>query len=106
IHHRLVDMGFSQKQTVFILYAISGVLGLAAVVLAESSALRTLILLICVLVFVFGGSVLTKRKEHFEEMIAAQEAKKSDDNVQMTVQDIEITEENEELGGDDNAKEN
>ena len=106
IHHRLVDMGFSQKQTVFILYAIRGVLGLAAVVLAESGALRALILLICVLVFVFGGGVLTKRREHFAEMIEAQEAKKGDDNVQMTVQDIEITEENEELGGDDNAKEN
>ena len=31
LHHRLVDMGFSQKQTVFILYAISGVLGITAV---------------------------------------------------------------------------
>ena len=35
LHHRLIDMGFSQKQTVFILYAISGVLGITAVLLAE-----------------------------------------------------------------------
>ncbi len=53
LHHRLIDMGFSQKQTVFILYAISGVLGLTSVILAESGTLRALILLICVLIFLF-----------------------------------------------------
>jgi len=51
LHHRLIDMGFSQKQTVFILYAISGVLGITAVVLAESGTLRAVILLVAVLVF-------------------------------------------------------
>ena len=52
LHHRLIDMGFSQKQTVFILYAISGVLGITAVVLAESNALRAILILLCVLVFI------------------------------------------------------
>ncbi len=51
LHHRLIDMGFSQKQTVFILYTISGILGITAVILAESGTLRALILLICVLLF-------------------------------------------------------
>ena len=60
LHHRLIDMGFSQKQTVFILYAISGVLGIAAVLLAESGFLRALLLLICVLIFLFIGSFLGK----------------------------------------------
>ncbi len=106
IHHRLVDMGFSQKQTVFILYAISGVLGLAAVLLAESGAMRALILLICVLVFVFGGGMVTKRREHFEEMIAAQEAKKTEADVQVVLQEIQIAEEHEEIGGEDSGKEN
>lgn len=58
LHHRLIDMGFSQKQTVFILYAISGVLGISAVLLAESGILRALLLLICVLVFLLIGSML------------------------------------------------
>lgn len=31
IHHRLIDMGFNQKQTVGILYAICGILGISAV---------------------------------------------------------------------------
>ncbi len=101
IHHKLVDMGFSQKQTVFILYAISGVLGLTAVVLAESGAMRALVLLICVMIFVFAGSVLSKRKEHFAEMISEQE---TDGEVQITLEQIQITVEDSETGGDDNEK--
>lgn len=60
LHHRLIDMGFSQKQTVFILYAISGVLGITAVLLAESGPLRALILVICVLILLLIGSLLGK----------------------------------------------
>ena len=60
LHHRLVDMGFSQKQTVFILYAISGVLGITAVLLAESGVLRALLLVICVLILLLIGSMLGK----------------------------------------------
>ena len=58
LHHRLIDMGFSQKQTVFILYSISGVLGISAVLLAESGFLRAMLLLICVLVLLLIGSLL------------------------------------------------
>lgn len=60
LHHRLIDMGFSQKQTVFILYAISGVLGITAVLLAESGVLRALLLVICVLILLLIGSMLGK----------------------------------------------
>ena len=60
LHHRLIDMGFSQKQTVFILYAISGVLGITAVLLAENGTLRALILVICVLILLLIGSMLGK----------------------------------------------
>ncbi len=60
LHHRLVDMGFSQKQTVFILYAISGVLGISAVLLAESGVMRALLLIICVLIILLIGSVVMK----------------------------------------------
>ena len=60
LHHRFIDMGFSQKQTVFILYAISGVLGITAVLLAENGTLRALILVICVLILLLIGSLLGK----------------------------------------------
>ena len=49
-HHRLIDMGFSQKQSVAIAYVLSGVLGLAAVLLTVSGAMRTLIMLSAILV--------------------------------------------------------
>ncbi len=35
IHHRLMDMGFNQKQSVFILYAICGILGASAFMFAS-----------------------------------------------------------------------
>ena len=46
IHHRLIDMGFSQKQAVGILYVVSAILGLSAVVLTASSALKAMIFLV------------------------------------------------------------
>lgn len=66
LHHRLIDMGFSQKQTVFILYSISGVLGITAVVLAESGTLRALILMVCVLIFILIQGFLQKQPEQDE----------------------------------------
>ncbi len=66
LHHRLIDMGFSQKQTVFILYAISGVLGITAVVLAESTALRAILILMCVLVFILIEGMILNTGENEE----------------------------------------
>ncbi len=45
VHHRLIDMGFNQKQAVAILYVISAILGLSAVVLTTSGALKAIVLL-------------------------------------------------------------
>ena len=45
IHHRLIDMGFSQKQAVAITYMLTAMLGLAAVVLTSSGEARALILI-------------------------------------------------------------
>ena len=49
-HHRLIDMGLSQKQAVAILYTISGLLGLVAVVITTSVKMKALILIAAVLV--------------------------------------------------------
>jgi UDP-GlcNAc:undecaprenyl-phosphate GlcNAc-1-phosphate transferase len=67
LHHRLIDMGFSQKQTVFILYAISGVLGITAVVLAESNALRAILILLCVLVFILIEALMLRGQVQSDE---------------------------------------
>ena len=44
IHHRLLDLGLSQKQAVAVLYAVSAILGLAAVVLTASGMVRYLLI--------------------------------------------------------------
>ncbi len=80
LHHRLIDMGFSQKQTVFILYAISGVLGITAVVLAESGALRAVLLLICVLVFLLIQGVMMKKPGGEETEYLEEEEENSEEN--------------------------
>ena len=54
VHHRLIDMGLSQKQAVAILYCVSTVFGLAAVVLATSGRMKALLLL---LAFAFTGII-------------------------------------------------
>jgi len=60
-HHRLIDMGLSQKQAVAVLYAVSGLLGLFAVVLTTREELRALLLIITLILaavvvfFVFRG---------------------------------------------------
>ncbi len=51
VHHRLIDMGFSQRQTVLILYLVSGILGISAILLASSGAARALFFVVAVVVF-------------------------------------------------------
>lgn len=46
VHHRLIDMGFSQKQAVAVLYVITAILGLSAVVLTTSGAVKAMLLLL------------------------------------------------------------
>ena len=54
VHHRLIDMGFSQKQAVAVLYVITAILGLSAVVLTTSGAVKAMLLLFA---FCVAGAV-------------------------------------------------
>jgi len=55
VHHRLIDMGFSQKQAVAIMYTLSGILGLTAVVLTASGEIRAILLVVAFIVAAFIG---------------------------------------------------
>jgi len=46
IHHRLIDMGFNQKQSVGILYSVCGILGIAAVMFTMENLLKTGIIIV------------------------------------------------------------
>ena len=54
LHHRLIDHGLSQKQAVAVLYSLSAMMGLTAVVIASSGPLRLLLLALDV---VFAAAV-------------------------------------------------
>ena len=65
VHHKLIDMGFNQKQAVAILYAISATLGLTAVVLTSSGEVKAIVLLLAVLVAILVGAGIIYGTEHW-----------------------------------------
>ena len=81
LHHRLIDLGFSQKQTVAILYVIAMLLGLSAVVLVEQGA-QTAFLLISVvlLLLIFGGRIITWQSAHLKQTGKAENEKEDGGN--------------------------
>ena len=81
LHHKLIDMGFSQKQTVAILYVIAMLLGLSAVVLVERGA-QTAFLLVSVvlLMLIFGGRVITWQTDHIKHIKQTENDEKSEEN--------------------------
>ena len=71
VHHRLIDMGFNQKQAVAISYMLTAILGLAAVLLTSSGEFRALILIgAIIIVGAIGLRIIFKKQpqqEHTEE---------------------------------------
>ncbi len=65
VHHRLIDMGFSQKQAVAISYLITVVLGICAVVLTDKGEVQALIFLAAlVLVGIVGLQLFIINRHH------------------------------------------
>ncbi len=64
LHHRLLDMGYSQKQTVLILYTLTSILCLTALVMSLKGTLRAAILVLAVIGVIFVNYVLS---EHHRE---------------------------------------
>ncbi len=84
LHHKLIDMGFSQKQTVAILYVIAMLLGLSAVVLIEQGAQTAFLMISMVLLLlIFGGRIVSWQTEHIkqdmEEQISKENKSQSND---------------------------
>ncbi len=79
LHHRLIDMGLSQKQAVAVLYCLSAVLGLTAVVINTHGPLRIallcaeLVLAIGIGFFVRSQIIHPANAPHHEETTPAEE---------------------------------
>lgn len=56
LHHRLLDLGFTQRQAVLLMYIISALLGLSAVALTEVSTGIAILIVCFVLMAVFFGA--------------------------------------------------
>lgn len=71
LHHRLMQQGFTQKQSVAILYAISASLGMLAIILIEDGFWKAMsLLLLIIAVLTIGFKEITKyKKELIEENI-------------------------------------
>lgn len=62
VHHRLIDLGFNQKQTVIILLIASGLLSLSGVVLLLCGANRAIVLVFAVMFLALAGVNLAKER--------------------------------------------
>ncbi|MCD7861055.1 MAG: undecaprenyl/decaprenyl-phosphate alpha-N-acetylglucosaminyl 1-phosphate transferase [Oscillospiraceae bacterium] len=74
LHHRLIDHGLSQKQAVAVLYSLSAMLGLTAVVICTNGKLRLLLILLDLLIAIAVGLFIYRTIEHPENPAAAQSA--------------------------------
>ena len=68
-HHRLVDMGLNQKQAVAILYAVSAMLGLCAVVVVSTGTVRICLLVLAVFVALAISKYITDTVIHHDDPI-------------------------------------
>ena len=79
VHHKLIDMGFNQKQAVAILYAISATLGLTAVVLTSSGEVQAIVLLLAVLAAILVGACIIYGAEHWSKHASENKEDKDDE---------------------------
>ena len=79
VHHKLLDMGFNQKQAVAILYAISATLGLTAVVLTSSGEVKAIVLLLAVLAAILVGAGIIYGAEHWSKHAPENKEDKDDE---------------------------
>ena len=79
VHHKLIDMGFNQKQAVAILYAISATLGLTAVVPTSSGEVKAIVLLLAVLAAILVGACIIYGAEHWSKHAPENKEDKDDE---------------------------
>jgi len=87
LHHRLIQMGLSQKQSVFVLYTVSAILGLSAIVLVDKGAIKAIFLIAIVAGFIFTGIKYMSAIES-EEDIPENKRQKIDKVIKTEVKEV------------------
>ncbi len=67
LHHRLIDMGFSHRTAVIILYGLSAMLAISGIVMLFSDFSRALILIVSVVLFALFAFTLINRPDGAED---------------------------------------
>lgn len=91
LHHKLIDMGFNQKQSVRILYAICAILGTSAIMFTEEHFTRAIIIIAAGLVIFLINFLIVRRSDEREKMgldFSGTEASKAPDEPQNKSSDI------------------
>lgn len=73
LHHRLIDMGLSHRSAVIVLYALSAILGISAIVMFISNFMRALVLLLFIVLFVVF-IIFTRGNAEKDEEVTKEEA--------------------------------
>jgi UDP-GlcNAc:undecaprenyl-phosphate GlcNAc-1-phosphate transferase len=77
IHHRLIDAGFNQRQSVTILYVVASLLGVLAVLVSTSGAAKALMVLVAVIVVgIIALALLTRSEQQKQEQDEAEHTAK------------------------------
>lgn len=74
LHHRLLDSGFSQKQTVAILYIIASILGISAVLVLERGAYVACMLILIAVSIAFGLYKLLRKRFNMRKKLKDEKA--------------------------------
>ncbi|MDD6308839.1 MAG: MraY family glycosyltransferase [Clostridia bacterium] len=77
LHHKVLDMGFSQKKTVGIIYLMCTVLGLCAVVLVSNGVLQAVLLVLGVILAALIAARVMGMKKASENSLKTEEDKKA-----------------------------
>ena len=77
LHHKMLQKGFSQKQAVLVLYGISAVLGMFAIILMESGIFKALSFALIIIVVIAIGY-----KEFFKQRLLESETSETNEELE------------------------
>lgn len=77
LHHKMLQKGFTQKQAVLILYGLSAVLGMFAIILMESGVLKALSFALIIIVVIAIGY-----KEFFKQRLLGPESTETTEEIE------------------------
>ncbi|GHV32244.1 undecaprenyl-phosphate alpha-N-acetylglucosaminyl 1-phosphate transferase [Clostridia bacterium] len=81
VHHHLIDMGLTQKQSVAILYVLSAALGTTAVMLTTAGEIKAIFLLVAVLIaFIIAINLFVNHNSKSDDQSTSEPTDEEDDD--------------------------